>query len=157
MALRGIAIGLGVVAALVLVLSFAPLPGYYNATVTVNSYEVGVLVGAVFGISSVSGVSTGQATVIDWGGLVAHANSFTYGVSLAWSMTVCLEGPTHVCGTKSTDQWFGSVPFIGSQVTATNSFAFAYLPAGNYTISVTLTGNGQTASSAASMTLGGGG
>ena len=145
---------LSALAALLLVLSFAPLPGYSNATVTVESYEVGVLVGAVFGINSVNGATTGPATVIDWSGLFAHTNSVTWGVTLAWTMTVCVSGPTSVCDTKSTTQWFGSVPFIGSQVTASNSFAFAYLNDGTYSISVTLTGNGQSATGTGSMTVG---
>lgn len=148
---------LAIAAAAVITLSFVPLPGYSNATVTVGSYEVGVLVGAVFGITSVNGATTGPATILDWSGLFAHSNSVTFGVSLAWTMTVCLNGPTGVCDTKSTDQWFGSVPFIGSQVTASNSFSFAYLPDGNYSVSVTLTGNGQSATGSGSFCVGGGG
>lgn len=147
---------LAVTGVLVAGLSFAPLPGYSNATVTVDSYEVGVLVGAVFGITSVNGATTGPATVLDWAGLFAHTNSVTFGVTLAWTMTVCLDGPTHLCDTKSTTQWFGSVPFLGSQVTASNSFAFAYVPNGAYNVSVTLTGNGQSATGSGSFCVGGG-
>jgi len=147
-------VGIGVV---VLVASFAPLPGYYNVTVTVSSYEVGVLVGAVFGITSVSGGVSGAATVLDWGGLIAHQDSVTWGVSLSWTMNVCLIGSSGAqhCDTKSTGQWFGSIPFLGSQLTATNNFAFAYIPADSYSIQVTLTGNGQSASGSGSVTVGG--
>lgn len=141
------------VAALILLLSFAPLPGYYNVTVRVSTYEVGVLVGTVFGVDGVSGGSVSPATVLDWQGF---GLGFSWGLSQSWTMRVCLTDSAHtICTQKSASQWFGSVPVLGSQVTATNSFELAYVPSGHYTIDATLTGNGgQSASGSGSVTVG---
>jgi hypothetical protein len=149
-AIIAIAVGVGFV--LVAILSFVPVPNEYNVTVSVSSYEVGVLVGTIYGISGVSGSTTGPATVIDW---TAIGLAFAFGISGSFTMTVCLNGPSSHCTSKSQDQWFASVPILGSQVTATNSFQLAYVPSGSYSISVTLTDNGANpATGSGSMTVG---
>ena len=130
-----VAIGVGVAAA-----SFIPIPGYYNVQVDVTAQEVSLIFVNVFSISSVQAHVTGSSTLLDWGGLLGIGLP---ALSATFEMTVCL-GANH-CTSKSATQWFPTIPIInGASVSATTQFALGYIPAGQYSISVTLTQNGGT-------------
>jgi hypothetical protein len=146
-----VVIGAIVVFVAVLTLSFVPYPNAYNVTVSVNSSEVAVVFGEVFSINSVSGVTNGQATVIDWG---AAGLGFAWAsLSGTFTMTVCVAGH---CSSESAQSWFPSLPVLGgASASATNSFSIGYVPGGQSQISVTLTENGNVvATGSGSMCVG---
>lgn len=152
MAAKAILVGVLVGLALVGLLSFTPLPGYYNVQVTVQSYEVSFIVANDYGISSVGSNVLGQSTVIDWNALGLQLPSL-YSI---YTMTVCLNPGNH-CASKGSSSWFPTVPFVnGQQIFATNQFTVGYVPSGNYSISVNLVSSGSTlASGTGSVSVGG--
>jgi hypothetical protein len=106
----------------------------------VNSYQIGVVVGTVFGISGVSGSTAGQSTILDWAAWTAGFTGFQ--LTASFKMTVCLN-PGNYCASKSATDWFTTIPILGGQVTASNTFLVGYVPAGSYTISAQLLDSGQ--------------
>lgn len=148
--LIAIVIGVGVAAALLA--SIVPLPGYYNVTVNVESYEVSAILVNVFGITSVQAHVAGQATLLDWGATGLGISGPA--LESQFVMTVCVG--SH-CTSKTRTEWFPTVPFVnGAQITASDSFTVGYVPAGSYSVTVTLTQSGSNvASGSTSVVVGG--
>lgn len=151
--LLGIGAAAGVI--LFLVLSFVPIPQVagWNVSVSVTSQEVSYLVQNYFSITSVSGSTTGPSTIIDWSAWLSTA---PFAAEATFTMTVCVDG-SH-CVSKSRSEWFPTVPFLnGNTFQAQDSFTIGNVPAGQQSISVSLTQNGeQVASGSGSMCVGGG-
>lgn len=138
MVIKAIVVSVAVALVIIGILSFTPLPGRYNVEVTVDSYELPLVLATDFGITSVTGQNIGQSTVIDW----AVAGIAPFAIDATFTMTVCV-GST--CTSESSNTWFPSVPIIdGQSITATNTFKIGYVPGGEATISVTLTQSGST-------------
>ena len=141
----------GVVGVLVLVgvLSVTPLPGYENVKVTVGLEEVAFVVADYFSINSISAVTTGQATVLDWGAL-AFAPPALYA---SLTLTVCVSGH---CNSLRGTQILPTIPLAnGASLTATDSVNIGYVPAGQVDITVALYENGnEVASGTGSMCVG---
>jgi hypothetical protein len=144
-------VGIGVVA----FASFVPLPDIgiqlFNSTVTVSSYEIPLAVGDAFGITSVTGHTTGGSTLIDWTALGIGFPS----IEAQFKMTVCETpaggGPT--CTSESASQWFPSIPILnGGQVTSTNSFVLGFVSPGSYGITVQLTDGGSVVATGSGST-----
>lgn len=135
-------VGLVIVGLVVVGTALAPYPNGYDVSVAVQSYEISVVVGTVFGVSSVSGSTIGQSRILDFPAL---GGGFVPPVLVgSFKMTVCVGG-SH-CSSASSSTWFPSVPVVNGQtVTATNTFTVGYVPSGLQPITVVLTQNGQTA------------
>lgn len=137
--------------AAILALSVVPYPGHWNASVTVGSEELSVVIGTYWQITSVHSAQTGQSTVLDWSTLgftlFQTEGQFKMVATLSNGQTSSLSGT----------QLFPSIPVLnGGTFSATNTLKFSQVPTGTYDVSVVLYDNGaNVASGSTTMTVGG--
>lgn len=133
--------------------SLYPIQNEYNVKVTVGTTELSLLVTTYFQVTGISGVTTGQSTLLNWGG---------YGLGFAppvldaiYTLTVCVGGQ---CGSIHGNQFAPSVPLVnGATYSASNVVFVGYVPGGEQPITVALSQNGQqVASGSGTMCVGGG-
>lgn len=143
--------GLVSVVALLLILSFAPLPGYYNVAVTVDMEEVQALVVSYYQINSVNPSVTGQSTIIDWAGF---GLSFTFGeITGQFKLTVCVGG---TCSSATESKLLPSLPW-NTNLDVSDTLHLSYIHQGQYTVTATLYNNGaQVAQENAPLCVGSG-
>lgn len=118
----------------------------YNEAVTVNSWDIPLLVTNAFGISGASASTTGPASLLDW----ALGSASGVGLELAsllqttWTMTVCIA---HVCSSQSASTWFPTVNVFQEQIFVTDHFTVDGVPGGSQPMTVSLSNtNGQSVS-----------
>lgn len=145
-----IVIAVAAVLGALLVLTYVPYPGHYNADITVTAVELSVIVATDFEITGVSASQAGQSSILQW-----NALSFTgFQVEGQFELTATLSNG--LSSSLSSNQWFPSVPFVnGATVTATNTIEISYVPTGTYDVSVVLYDNGDSvATGTTSLTVG---
>lgn len=133
-------IGLGIFLASLAALSLIPAGGAagYNVSVTVNYVEVPAFVATVYGVTGVSGSTTGSSPFINWGNSL---NVQVFQVSSTYSAKTCVGNQ---CSTLYGNQWFSSIPVAnGGSITASDTFSIGGVPPGHQTITTSLSSNGQ--------------
>ncbi|MDE1879522.1 MAG: hypothetical protein KGI89_03140 [Euryarchaeota archaeon] len=126
------------------VLSVAPLPNSYDATVVVQATDVALFVGTYFSVGIQSATTVGHSPILDW--TILGLGFAWFALHATYSMTVTVGGHSI---TKQEQGWFTSIPFLnGQQASATDTFKLAYVPGGQQDISVSLSQNGQVVATA---------
>lgn len=136
------------------ILSFVPLGGAagYNVKVSVSYLEVSAVVATSYSVTGVSGTTTGSSPLINWGNT---ASVQLFQLTDTYVAKTCVANQ---CATLSSNALFPSVPFAnGQSLTATDTFAIGGIPAGEQTITTTLSSNGQVvATGSGTMCVNGG-
>ena len=153
-----------VIAAAVLALAFLPLTAVgvqdYNATITTTVSETCVLGICSFQVQSIQPCDSGSATVLDLGAWFGYAkcspmrsvgqsgpNLGACIVDCTYHVTVTMKGPGSFSASASETKLIGNVWTIN--LWDTLSFNFAYVPAGQYAVTSTLSVNGGSVAAAA--------